>query len=173
MSKMCRRPSIDKFTNGSKTWYFIDFGTEFQGGLRFATDAGIAGRKVTITSGESREFTNPKNKTNKGPVTMFVGDTWGYQFEWTLRDGPQLIEQHQYMEFRYVNLVFDGEAPAHFNLSAWQTTYEWDEQDSFFTCSNATLQSVWDLNQYTVQAGLLDTFTDSNTRERRPVNHTA
>jgi hypothetical protein len=46
--------------------------------------------------------------------------------------------------------------------------YEWDETDSYFTSSNDILNEVWELNRYTVQAGLLDTFTDSNTRERKP-----
>ena len=46
--------------------------------------------------------------------------------------------------------------------------YEWDEADSSFSCSNATLMKVWELNKYTVMAGLLETFTDSNTRERKP-----
>lgn len=155
-------------TNGTKHWYFVDFGKEFQGGVRFATSSGTAGQNFTVIAGESREFTDPKNKQNKGPVTSVVGDTWGYEFPWTLRDGAQVLVQHQYMEFRYLNLVFEGPAPADFNVSAWQTTYEWAPEDSFFACSNATLKAVWDLNYYTVQAGLLDTFTDSNTRERRP-----
>ena len=100
----------------------------------------MAGETVRIISGESRLATNPKNKTDKGPTTDVVGNTWGYEFEWTLRSGAQTIEQHQYMEFRYVNLVFSGGAPKGFNLSAWKVTYEWDDTDSYFTCSNATLQ---------------------------------
>ena len=41
------------------------------------------------------------------------------------------------------------------------------------TCSatcfgRSMLMTVWELNRYTVQAGILDTYTDSNTRERRP-----
>jgi len=82
--------------------------------------------------------------------------------------GAQVIEQHQYMEFRFVNILFDGAPPSDWEVTAWQAQYEWVEEDSFFTCSNATLQAVWDLNEYTVKMGLLDTFTDSNTRERKP-----
>ena len=74
---------------------------------------------MAIAAGESREFTNPKNKTNKGPVTDVVGDDWGYEFTWTLRDGAQMLEQHQYMEFRYVNIHFpNGTAPKTFNVSS-------------------------------------------------------
>ena len=54
-------------------------------------------------------------------VTDVVGDDWGYDFVWTLRDGEQMLEQHQYMEFRYVNVHFpNGTAPKNFSVSAWQ-----------------------------------------------------
>ena len=43
--------------------------------------------------------------------------------------------------------------------------YEWNAQDSHFESDNATLNAVWELNRYTVQAANLDTFTDSNTCE--------
>ena len=62
--------------------------------------------QVSIAAGESRAFTNPKNKTNKGPVTEVVGDDWGYDFSWTLRDGEQMLEQHQYVEPLFC-LIFD------------------------------------------------------------------
>ena len=61
------------------------------------------GQTFKIDAGESRRYTNPKNKTNKGPVTDFVDIDWGYFFNWKTRAGAQTIEQHQYMEFRYVS----------------------------------------------------------------------
>ena len=58
-------------------------------------------------------------------VTDVVGDDWGYEFTWTLRDGEQMLEQHQYMEFRYVNVHFpNGTAPKSFSVSAWQAMYD-------------------------------------------------
>jgi hypothetical protein len=33
---------------------------------------------------------------------------------------------------------------------------------------SSVLAKVWELNRYTAQAAVLDTYTDSNTRERRP-----
>jgi len=63
----------DSSMHDSSLWgarYLIDFGRELQGGLRFHTEAGVAGTRVAITAGESRAFTNPKNKTDKGPVRM-------------------------------------------------------------------------------------------------------
>lgn len=84
------------------------------------------------------------------------------------RDGAQLLEQHKYMECRFVSLTFTGAAPSNFTLGAWKTHYKWDEADSSFTSSNATLNAVWELCRYTLDAASLDTYTDSNTRERRP-----
>ena len=46
--------------------------------------------------------------------------------------------------------------------------YEWNEDDTSFESDNATLNHVWRLCANTLRYGVLDTYTDSNTRERRP-----
>ena len=71
------------------------------------------------------------------------------------------------MECRWVSLTFAGAAPA-FALGAWKVHYPWVDADSAFASSNATLDAVWRLARYTVHAASLDTYSDSNTRERRP-----
>lgn len=43
--------------------------------------------KVRIVAGEL--------VVNGTSFTLDVGHTWGYDFTWTLRDGPQQIEQHK------------------------------------------------------------------------------
>lgn len=83
------------------TVFYADFGREFQGGVRLSVAGGADGQRVVIVSGESRQRAYPKNKTNTDTLP-FVGDTWGYNMTWTLRDGDQTIEQHAYMEFRFV-----------------------------------------------------------------------
>jgi len=136
--------------------FIADFGREFQGGLKLAVQDGKAGTNVHISCGEAL-------KDNS------VQSTWGWEFDWTLRDGAQVLEQHKYMECRFVSLNFTGvQAPPNFSLSAWKTHYEWDDADTHFDSSNSTLNSVFELMRYTLQAGVLDTYTDSNTRERRP-----
>jgi len=82
------------------------------------------------------------------------------------------------MEFRYVNLFFNSSTVPKFNLSAWAVQYEHEHSDSSFSSKGGAvangsstsdiLNRVWELNRYTVQAAVLDTYTDSNTRERRP-----
>ena len=46
--------------------------------------------------------------------------------------------------------------------------YPYDHSESRFSSSNATLDAVWELSRYTLEAASMDTYTDSNTRERRP-----
>jgi hypothetical protein len=133
--------------------YVAVFEKEFQGGLRLDVANGSAGATVAIACGESLNGT-------------VVGDTWGWAFTWTLRDGAQTLEQHKYMECRFVSLVFSE--PVQFTLSAWTVHYPWAEEDSSFASSNDTLDAVYDLCRYTVHAAALDTYTDSNTRERTP-----
>ena len=93
------------FPNKVACWerrYLIDFGREFQGGLRLEVSGGSPGATVSIDAGES--LSQQHNRTYTGPVTQHVGSDWGYSFTWTLREGDQTIEQHEYMEFRYVSL---------------------------------------------------------------------
>ena len=99
-----------------------------------------------------------------------VGTTWGWEFDWTMRDGPQTLEQHKYMECRWVSLTFSSggdtagsrggsswAAPA-FTLGAWKVHYPWVDTDSAFASSNATLDAVWHLARYTVHAASLDAW---------------
>ena len=70
-------------------------------------------------------------------MTEDVSSDWGYNFSWTLRAGEQTIEQHEYQEFRYVNLKFGGgQVPASFNLSAWQVQATYVEGESHFESSS-------------------------------------
>ena len=91
------------------------FPREFMGGLRLTVSGGsadIAGTKIHFACGESISDGNTK-----------VGSTWGWEFDWTLRAGSQLLEQHKYMECRFVSLAFSGKVPKNFTLDAWMIHY--------------------------------------------------
>ena len=136
------------------TSFLATFEKEFQGGLRLDVTDGVAGSTVEIACGEH--------------VTGDTVDyTWGWEFTWTLRDGAQRLEQHKYMECRFVRLTFSGPAPT-FTLGAWRASYPWYDGDSSFTSNDETLNAVYDLCRYTLFSASLDTYTDSNTRERTP-----
>ena len=72
------------------------------------------------------------------------------------------------MEFRYLSVIFSGEPPANWTVSAWGVQAPWDAEDTYFKSSNTMLNKVWELSSYTLQAAVTDTYADSNTRERRP-----
>ena len=99
-----------------------------------------AGQTVTITCGESLP----------GDV---VGSDWGWVQQWTLRDGEQTLDQHKYMECRFVTLAFSGAASidlGSFTLSAWKTHYPWYDEDSHFSSSSTA--------NCNVNANLFDLF---------------
>ena len=75
--------------------FFVDFGIEFQGGLRLHVEGGKAGQTVKFVSGEMcTPLTNTSGVMATGSCTTVQQD-WQWDFEWTLRDGDQMIEQHQ------------------------------------------------------------------------------
>ena len=75
--------------------FLIDFGRNFQGGVELSVEDGTAGTVVQIVSGElllPNGTVDPKTQMRLDPR-----NTWGYAFNWTLRDGLQTLRQYQYM----------------------------------------------------------------------------
>jgi hypothetical protein len=79
------------------------------------------------------------------------------------------------MIFRYLALQFtDGATgaarppPANLSVGAWGVKYEYAAAESAFASDNATLNAVHELARWTLDGGVVDTYTDSNSRERRP-----
>jgi hypothetical protein len=95
---------VDRFDSyrGDSSLFFVDFANEFTGGLRLTVANGKAGQVVSFRSGERcapltydpRAFGGIGQ--NVSERCTFVEQTWGWEFNWTLREGPQVIEQHQY-----------------------------------------------------------------------------
>lgn len=54
----------------------------------------------------------------------------------------------------------------YFNLRVTKKT-RYIDSDSSFSSDDTTLNSVYELARWTLDGGVLDTYTDSNTRERR------
>jgi len=74
------------------------------------------------------------------------------------------------MIFRYLTVTFLGDSPlpTHWSVSAWGVNAPWDPTDTSFVSSDYVLNRVWALAAHTLEKGVLDTYTDSNARERRP-----
>ena len=81
--------------SGPSSAFLADFGKELTGGMVLHVAKGVAGQTVEVACGESLS----------GDV---VGSTWGWVQQWTLRDGEQTLEQHKFMECRFVQLTFSG-----------------------------------------------------------------
>ena len=86
--------------------------------------------------------------------------------------GASDFEQHEYIgpwrygEIRVRNAAAkDGKQD--FDLSQWSVGYPWVEEAAF-TSSDSMLDAVWKLCRNTLKYTTLETFTDSNVRERMP-----
>ena len=163
-------PTTTRFadpTGSGRPSFFVDFGREFQGGVVLDVKGGAKGAVFRIISGELLLPGGAMDNTTGSRLDP--ARTWGYDTNWTLRDGDQRLVQHNYMLFRYLAVTLvAGELPASFAFSGWGVKYEYAPADSGFASSNATLNRVWELARWTLDGGVVDTYTDSNTRERRP-----
>lgn len=176
----------------SESRYFFDFGQERTGALMLTVPAatvaawGGTGTELVFRLGEQ------VGSIDKHAVLFPDVSNWNkipkWQSTFTL-DGngnDNVFEQHEYVGlWRYVEMhvikpkrhhrrssvasaagqVLSPAAP--FNLSQWTVHYPWVDEASF-SSSNALLDSVWRLCKNTVKYTSLDTFTDSNVRERTP-----
>ena len=85
---------------GTHPSFAVDFEQEFQGGLVLNVN-GKAGQRVKISAGELiGKFAERYNVATNSPIVSDggVGQDWGNEFIWTLREGPQEIVQHNYAE---------------------------------------------------------------------------
>ena len=164
--------------------FVVDFGAIIQGGIVATFARGKAGQQVTVFAGEVLY--------SDGSVKWwedFLNDT-EYRAVYTLREGEQTIESHEFKEARYWQVCGAPELPTHAKVRGWRVWFpmgtdatavsnalppavpdEWDP--AVFTSvrtSNASLNSVWELCRYTLRVGALDVNTDSNTRQRDPCN---
>ena len=127
---------------------------------------GVAGQRVRICGGELLGIHLPSGSLPSVSGGA-VANTWGYDFVWTMRDGPQVLTQHNYMTFRYASFTFmDAPPPRGLNVSAWGVAYEWDPTDSAFESSNATLNKVWALCENTLRYGVVGTYVSSRVPSR-------
>ena len=79
------------------------------------------------------------------------------------------------MIFRYLTVEFltrDGDLeappPTDWAVSGWGVNAPYDPSETFFDSSDPVLNRVWGLAEQMLHKGVLDTYTDSNARKRRP-----
>lgn len=151
--------------------YILDFGKEIQGGVTLSVRNGSVGKTVIVTLSEELMPTNDWDKASGVRDPMRTGNT--FKDTWILRDGPQTMQQHEYMEFRYAEVYGWPELLHSEDATAWVIRYPMDGSNSFskttltnFKSSSSVLDSVWNFTFYSIITTGLDLNTDSNTRQR-------
>jgi len=136
---------------------FFDFDREIMGGIELELD-NDAEQYIIVRLGEELIADNmilsPLRTANL------------FEDVWKLRRGHQILRHHEYMQFRYGEILGLDQMLDQKNLHAWVVGYPFSDTESTFTSSNLVLNDVWDFCKYTIKATTLDLYTDTNTRER-------
>jgi hypothetical protein len=149
--------------------YFFDFGYEQMSGIQlFVPGKGkdFDGFKVEIRLSEELNGTN----------TILYPETSGNKYisNCTLASNGEdsFVEHHEYPGlWRYGEIIFFPKNNSdvndiEFTVKRWAVRYPFDDDDSRFKSSSGMLNQIWKLMSDSLQHTSLDTFTDSNTRER-------
>ena len=147
---------------------FVDFGTDFSGGLCVDAASGVAGALLVMRVGEENTTDAHGNRAVLPMRTSNVDAQ-----NWTLRDGVQTICMHEWTQFRYASLTVapGAPAPATYGLTIrpWVIYYPavYSPLSSFEASSagdgNATagaLLDVFGLSYYTRFAQSFDMYFD-------------
>lgn len=137
--------------------YFVDFGKEIVATLRLVINAPDQ-TQIQVRLGE--ELSGPETVRHAARTAVT------YAEKWTLRKGPQTLENFGYRGFRYGELL--NMPDSGFTLSATTLEYPFDLTAAAFESSDQTLNEVWDLCHYSIKATNLDLYQDCPTRERGP-----
>jgi alpha-L-rhamnosidase len=141
--------------------FFVDLGRNIQGGVTLALAAGLQTTgsslvKVQVTVAEELNISMGMHRIMYPPRT-----TINPRLHWTLdaaHEGSK-AEHHEYLEFRYVELLFDeGTALPRpigrddFSISAWIVRLPYSEEGAAsMTSSSKDLNAVWELCRYTIE----------------------
>ena len=141
--------------------YLYDFGQEKMGGLILEAENVPQGARYKITLGE--ELINETTILSPMRTGNNYSNIW---HAGNLNSSMIRLEHHEYMEFRYASIEpINAPKPT---ISRWTVNYPFDDAVSTFLSSDDRLNAVYDLCRQTIKWTTLDTFTDSNTRERLP-----
>ncbi|NSX22974.1 family 78 glycoside hydrolase catalytic domain [Pseudomonas putida] len=147
--------SVRKVSDGH---WLVDLGREIVGGLAV---------QVTGTAGDILEVRLGEELNSDGTVRyqLRAGNT--YRETWTLRDGIQQFEHWGYRAFRWVELRTSVDlSAAVIKGRAWKL--DWDPSEVSFNSSDPSLDRVWELCRYSIEATRNDLYVDTPTRERAP-----
>lgn len=154
--------------------FSFDMGREIQGGIMLAVKAQKA-LKVTVRFAEellkdelgNKDPCFTSNASLVGRVCFDMRTGSRYEDVWTLAAGKAKVQNHEYIEGRYGELIFNDSSVAlsDVQVGAWVVRQRYDTAASM-TSSDPRLDKVWEMTRYTSEATSLDLYADSNARQR-------
>lgn len=137
--------------------YFIDLGKEIVGGIKLNIASPVA-TQITINSGEQLSGDNTvKWQMNTGNI---------YQEKWTLKAGIQTIQNYSMKSFRYVEILNSPVVITTDNIKSIAIRQQFNDAQASFSSSNSSLNQIYDLVKYSVEATNQNLYVDSQSRER-------
>ena len=146
--------SVKKLGNGS---YVVDLGKEIVGSLKLSVHS-PSQSQITVSYGEEL------NEDGTVRYRMRTGNV--YRELWTLKAGSQELEDIGMKTFRYVQIDNCPAALSAGMVQGMAIRQEFSEKESSFESSNGTLNDIYGMTKYTIQATNQDLYVDSQSRER-------
>jgi hypothetical protein len=137
--------------------YFIDLGKEIVGGIQLNLISPVS-QQITIHSGEQL--------IGDDTVQWQMDTGNNYEEKWTLKQGPQIIQNYGMKTFRYVEILNCPVAITTQNIQAIAIRQAFDDSESSFNSSNNALNQIYNFVKYTVKATSQNLYVDSQSRER-------
>lgn len=137
--------------------WMADLGREIVGGLRLQVD-GELDAQLTVRLGEELDDGRPRSLMRTGN---------NYEETWTLRQGDQRVEHWGYRAFRYIEVETESSVDLSNAISpvVLRSPYV---GGGAFKSSDSSLDRVWELCRYSIEATSLDLYMDTPSRERLP-----
>jgi len=145
--------SIERTKNGN---WLVDFGREVFAGIEMTGPE--AGGDVEIRLSET---------LLEDKRVQFIMQTFNcYQDVWTFRPGGQKLAHFGLRMFRYAEICgYEGALSAE-NIAAVTVNTPFNSQESAFSCSEETLEKIWQLCKNTIEYTNIDSYVDCLSRER-------
>lgn len=156
---ICEEVTPSKVVYKGNGNYFIDLGREIVGGVRLCVE-GVEGALLTMLYGEEL------SENNSVKWQMRTGNRYREYF--TLKNGPQTVENFGMKNFRYIEIQNCPVPLTVDNIRGIALHQAFDEDESYFVSDSTTLNDIYNFCKYSLKATSQDLFVDSQSRERGP-----
>ncbi len=137
--------------------FFVDFGEEFSGVMRFKAKGG-EGDIITLMCGEELS----EEKTVRHDMRCGCN----YLETLTLSGKEDIFDFYDYKAFRYGEIVAKPGVIFPDSIEAVEQFYPYDKTACTFKSENELLEKIWNLCAHTVEVGSQEVYVDCPTREK-------